>query len=66
MVSAAIERGLDMRRLFVLPALFLFSPIGFSASGADFQKGFDAYNKGNYATALRKWVWSVSSNTSSF
>jgi len=25
------------------------------AYGQDFQKGFDAYNNGDYATALREW-----------
>jgi TPR repeat protein len=52
MVSAAIERGLDMRRLFVLPALFLFLLFVFPAFGADFQKGLDAAKNGDFATAL--------------
>ena len=25
------------------------------AAGQDFQKGFEAYNNGGYATALREW-----------
>ena len=29
--------------------------VGNPASSADFQKGLDAYNRGDYATALREW-----------
>jgi TPR repeat protein len=35
-------------------AVLLFSPTeGWSA---DFQKGFDAYQSGDYATAVREWT----------
>ena len=42
-----------MKGLFILPVLlfFLFSTPTF----ADFQKGLDAYQSGDYATALKEW-----------
>jgi uncharacterized protein len=43
-----------MKTLFLLPILLL-SLISFSSQGADFQKGFDAYQSGDYATALSEW-----------
>ena len=46
-----------MRQLTVsfclILTLFLFGAT--SAWSADFYKGLDAYNKGDYATALREW-----------
>ena len=39
--------------IFLTFVVLLFSPTeGWSA---DFQKGLDAYNRGDYATALREW-----------
>ena len=43
-----------MKTLFLLPILLL-SLLSISCWGADFQKGFDAYQSGDYATALREW-----------
>ena len=42
-----------MKGLFILPVLLilLFGTPAF----ADFQKGLDAYNSGDYATALKEW-----------
>ncbi len=44
------------RILLSLFALFIVfaMPVG-DAVGADYQKGLDAYNSGNYTTALREW-----------
>ena len=44
-----------MRRLLVLSGLLLFLLVGNSASSGDVQKGWDAYDKKDYATALREW-----------
>jgi hypothetical protein len=33
----------------------LLGSVGMSWS-ADFQKGFDAYDRGDYETALREWI----------
>ena len=46
-----------MRRLLsilLLTLAVLLGSAGVSVS-ADFQKGWDAYEKGDYATALREW-----------
>ena len=43
-----------MKRLLILPVLLLL--VGTPASSADFQKGFDAWESGDYATALREWT----------
>ena len=45
-----------MKRLLVLPVLLLTLLVGNPAFSADFQKGSDAYNKKDYATALREWT----------
>ena len=45
-----------MNRLLILPVLLLTLLVGNPASSADFQKGFDAYERGDYATALREWT----------
>ncbi len=46
-----------MKRLFVLPVLLLTLLVsGNPASSAYFQKGLGAYNKGDFATALREWT----------
>ena len=44
-----------MNRLLILPVLLLTLLVGNPAFSADFQKGEDAYNRGDYATALREW-----------
>jgi len=47
-----------MRKLtaiLCLTLVVLFGSAGVSES-ADFQKGLDAYEKGDYATALREWT----------
>ena len=44
-----------MNRLLILPVLFLTLLVGNPAFSADFQKGVDAYDRGDYATALREW-----------
>ena len=41
--------------MLVLPVFLLTLLAGCSASSSDFQKGVDAYNKRDYATALREW-----------
>jgi len=44
-----------MKRLFIL--LFFISGLSSSQTwGADFAKGFDAYESGDYATALKEWT----------
>ena len=45
-----------MRRLLFLPVLLLSLLLGNSASSADWQKGLDAFDRGDYATALREWT----------
>ena len=44
-----------MRKLLFLPVLLLSLFVGNTVFSADFQKGLDAYNKKDYATALREW-----------
>ncbi len=43
------------RLTLILPVLLLTLLIWNPAYSADFQKGVDAYNSGDYATALREW-----------
>ena len=43
-----------MKRLLILPVLLLL--VGTPASSADFFKGLDAYDRGDYATALREFT----------
>ena len=45
-----------MNLLLILPVLLLTLLVGNPASSADVQKGFDAYNRGDYATALQEWT----------
>ena len=42
-----------MRHIFFFLLIVMLSPISW---GADFDKGFSAYEKGDYATALREWT----------
>ena len=44
-----------MNRLLILPVLLLTLLVGNPAVSADFQKGLDAYERGDYATALPEW-----------
>ena len=44
-----------MNRLLTLPVLLLTLLVGNPASSADFQKGVDAAQSGDYATALREF-----------
>ena len=47
-----------MNRYSLIPILMMTVLLGSSGVcwGADYQKGFDAYEKGNYATALKEWT----------
>ena len=45
-----------MKRLFVLPVLLLTLLVGNPAFSSDNQKGLDAYERGDFATALREWT----------
>ena len=44
-----------MNRLLILPVLLLNLLVGNPAFSADFQKGMDAFDREDYATALREW-----------
>ena len=44
-----------MNRLLILPVLLLTLLVGNPAFSADFQKGLDAAQKGDFATALKEW-----------
>ena len=44
-----------MNRLLILPVLLLTLLVGNPAFSADFQKGMDAFDREDYATALREW-----------
>ena len=45
-----------MKRMLILPVLLLTLLVGNPASSADFYKGLDAAESGDYATALREWT----------
>ncbi len=45
-----------MNRLLILPILLLTLLVGNPAFSADFQKGLDAAQSGDFATALREWT----------
>ena len=45
-----------MNRLLILPVLFFTLLVGTPAFSADFDKGWTAYKRGDYATALRIWT----------
>ena len=45
-----------MNRLLILPVLILTLLLGNPAFSADFQKGWDAAQSGDFATALREWT----------
>lgn len=47
---------IKMNRLLLLPVLLLTLVVGKPAFSADFQKGVSAYEKGDFATALRQWT----------
>ena len=44
-----------MKRALVFLILLLASPVLADSVGEQFKRGNDAYNKGNYATALKEW-----------
>ena len=44
-----------MNRLLILPVVLLTLLVGNSPYSADLQKGYAAYQSGDYATALREW-----------
>jgi len=45
-----------MNRLLILPVLLFTLLVGNPASSADWEKGLTAYNRDDYATALREWT----------
>ena len=45
-----------MNRLLILPVLLLTLLVGNPAFSADWDKGYTAYESGDYATALREWT----------
>ena len=45
-----------MKQFLILPVLLLTLLVETPAFSADFQKGFTAYESGDYATALREWT----------
>jgi hypothetical protein len=46
----------NLTAIFCLTLVILLGSVGMSAS-ADFQKGWAAYQSGDYATALREWYY---------
>ena len=44
-----------MRKLFFIPILLFSLLLGTTSYAADFNKGYDAYQNGDYATALKEW-----------
>jgi TPR repeat protein len=49
------DYSLNMRTLFII-ALLLVSLVSSPSWGADFDKGFAAYDRGDFEIALRKWT----------
>ena len=45
-----------MNRLLILPVFLLTLLLGNLPFSADFQKGYAAFENGDYATALREWT----------
>ena len=47
-----------MKRLIITLCLIISLALGSSGVGwsVDFQKGMEAYDKGDYETALKKWI----------
>ena len=45
-----------MNRLLILPVLLLTLLVANSAFSADYQKGLDAAQSGDFAIALREWI----------
>jgi TPR repeat protein len=45
-----------MNRLLILPVLLLILLVGTPAFSADWERGYAAYQSGDYATALREWT----------
>ena len=44
-----------MKTLFMIPILLFSLLLGVPSYSADFNKGWTAFNKGDYATALKEW-----------
>ena len=44
-----------MRTLIIIPVLLFSLLLGVPSYAADFNKGMDAYNDGDYPTALKEW-----------
>ena len=44
-----------MRTLIIIPVLLFSLLLGTPSYSADFNKGWNAYNSGDYATALKEW-----------
>ena len=44
-----------MKNLIILPVLLLTLLVGCVSDSFNYQKGLDAYDNGNFATALREW-----------
>ena len=44
-----------MKTLIIIPVLFFSLILGVPSYSADFNKGWDAYNNGDFVTALREW-----------
>ena len=44
-----------MNRLLILPVLLLTLLVGCVSDSFNYQRGLDAYDNGNFATALREW-----------
>lgn len=49
------QKTMRMKRLIILPILILSIIVGNAAFAADFEKGWDTYNDGDYAAALNEW-----------
>ena len=45
-----------MRTLIIIPVLLFSLLWGVPSYSADFNKGLTAYDKGDYATALKEWI----------
>ncbi len=45
-----------MKWLLIIPVVSLALLVGLPTSGANFQEGLDAYDRGDFATALEEWT----------
>ena len=56
--TTAITRIISMRstiRRYVVTLAMIFFALSVAPAQADFQKGFDAFNRGDYAVAIKEW-----------